>query len=47
MTNLYIADLDKTLFRSNLTISDYSVKIWNALAAQNIKLTVATVRSAP
>ena len=47
MKNLYITDLDKTLLRSNLTVSEYSVKVWNTLAAQNIKLTVATARSAP
>ncbi len=47
MKNLYITDLDKTLLRSNLTVSGYSVKIWNTLAEQNIKLTVATARSAP
>ena len=47
MKNLYITDLDKTLLRSDLTVSDYSVKVWNRLAEQNIKLTVATARSAP
>jgi len=45
MNNLYITDLDKTLLQSDLTISDFTKKIWNSLADNGIKLTIATARS--
>jgi Cof subfamily protein (haloacid dehalogenase superfamily) len=47
MTNLYISDLDKTLLRTDLSISEFTVKTWNSLAAKGIHLTIATARSAP
>ncbi len=47
MTNLYISDLDKTLLRSDLSLSDFTVKTWNTLVDRDITLTIATARSAP
>lgn len=47
MQNLYISDLDKTLLKTDLTISKFTENIWNSLCANGIKLTIATARSAP
>ncbi len=44
MQSIYITDLDHTFLRSDLSISDYSKKVWNQKAKQSI-LTVATARS--
>ena len=47
MTNLYISDLDKTLLRTDLSVSEFTVKTWNMLAERGVTLTIATARSAP
>ncbi len=47
MKHLYITDLDKTLLRSNLTISNFTKQVWNSLTKSGIKLTIATARSGP
>ncbi len=47
MKHLYITDLDKTLLRTDLTISNFTKRIWNKLAENGIKLTIATARSGP
>jgi len=44
MKTVFITDLDHTFLRSDLSISPYSRRIWNAAAAQNI-VTIATARS--
>jgi len=47
MKHLYITDLDKTLLRSDLTISNFTKQVWNSLAKNGMKLTIATARSGP
>ncbi len=44
MDKIYITDLDHTFLRSDLSISDFSKKIWNAKAKEST-LSVATARS--
>lgn len=44
MKNIYITDLDHTFLRSNLSISDYTQKVWNSYEKEAI-LTVATART--
>ncbi|MEA3419594.1 MAG: HAD-IIB family hydrolase [Campylobacterota bacterium] len=44
MKPIYITDLDHTFLRSDLTISPYSQKVWNAKSREAI-LSVATARS--
>jgi len=44
MKNIYITDLDHTFLRSDLTISDYTKKIWNSYAPHSI-MSIATARS--
>ena len=44
MKNIYITDLDHTLLRNDLSISDYTKSIWNAKADDSI-LSVATART--
>ncbi len=44
MNKLILSDLDFTLLRSDLTISEYTKKIWNQTAKNN-KLSIATARS--
>jgi len=44
MKNIYITDLDHTFLRSDLSISDYTKKIWNAKAKDAI-LGIATART--
>jgi hypothetical protein len=44
MKNIYITDLDHTFLRSDLSISDYTKKIWNSYAKKAI-LSVATART--
>ena len=41
---LYLSDLDFTLLRSDLTLSDFTKRVWNK-AANKEKLSVATARS--
>ncbi len=45
MHRLYLSDLDKTLLRSDLTLSDFTVTLWNRLVQEGITLSVATARS--
>ena len=44
MKKIYITDLDHTFLRSDLTISDYTKKIWNSYASNAI-MSVATART--
>ena len=44
MKNIYITDLDHTFLRSDLSVSDYTKKIWNSYAKEAI-LSVATART--
>jgi len=44
MKNIYITDLDHTFLRTDLTLSDYTKRIWNAQAKSTI-LSVATART--
>jgi len=44
MKNIYITDLDHTFLRTDLSLSDYTKKIWNSYASSSI-LTVATART--
>lgn len=44
MKKIYITDLDHTFLRSDLTISDYTKKIWNSYATHSI-MSVATART--
>lgn len=45
MRPLYLTDLDKTFLRSDLSVGDYSKSVWNRLADEGVKLSVATARS--
>ena len=44
MKNIYITDLDHTFLRNDLSISDYTQKIWNSYENEAI-LSVATART--
>jgi len=44
MKNIYITDLDHTFLRNDLSLSDYTKKIWNSYADEAI-LGVATART--
>ena len=44
MNNIYITDLDHTFLRTDQSVSDFSVKVWNEKAKDSI-LSVATARS--
>ena len=44
MKNIYITDLDHTFLKSDLSLSDYTQKIWNSYADEAI-LSVATART--
>ncbi|WP_297484106.1 HAD-IIB family hydrolase [Sulfurimonas sp.] len=44
MKNIYITDLDHTFLRTDLSISDYTKKIWNSYAPESI-LSIATART--
>jgi len=44
MKNIYITDLDHTFLRSDLSISDYTKKIWNQKSENSI-LGIATART--
>jgi Cof subfamily protein (haloacid dehalogenase superfamily) len=41
----YLSDLDKTFLRSDLSIGDYSRRVWNRAVEEGAKLSVATARS--
>ena len=45
MNTLYVTDLDKTLMRNDLSISEFSVNTLNSLIEKGIKITYATARS--
>ncbi len=44
MKKIYITDLDHTFLRTDLSVSDYTKKIWNSYAS-NAVLSVATART--
>mgnify|MGYP002630598269 CR=1 FL=1 len=44
MKNIYITDLDHTFLRNDLSISDYTQKVWNSYENESI-LSVATART--
>ena len=44
MKNIYITDLDHTFLRNDLSISDYTKKIWNSFAQESI-VGIATART--
>ena len=44
MKNIYITDLDHTFLRSDLSVSDYTKKIWNSYEKDSI-LSIATART--
>jgi len=44
MKNIYITDLDHTFLRTDLSVSDYTRKIWNSYAYDSI-LSIATART--
>ena len=44
MNNVYITDLDHTFLKSDQSVSDFSIKVWNEKSKSNI-LSVATARS--
>lgn len=44
MKNIYITDLDHTFLKTDLSISDYTKKIWNSYADESI-MSVATART--
>ncbi|MCJ7765524.1 MAG: HAD family hydrolase, partial [Thiovulaceae bacterium] len=44
MNRIYVTDLDHTFLRSDLSVSDFTRKIWNA-KAREATLTIATARS--
>ncbi|WP_200763865.1 HAD-IIB family hydrolase [Nitrosophilus alvini] len=44
MKKLFVTDLDKTFLRTDLTLSEYSKKVWNE-KAKNHLLSIATARS--
>ena len=42
---LFVSDLDKTLLRTDMSISTFTKTIWNSLVDREVKLTIATARS--
>ncbi len=44
MKNIYITDLDHTFLRTDLSVSDYTKKIWNSYANASV-LSIATART--
>jgi len=44
MKNIYITDLDHTFLRNDLSLSDYTKKIWNSYADNSI-MSIATART--
>ena len=45
MRELYLSDLDKTLLHTNLSVSDYTRRVWNSRVEEGGKLSIATARS--
>jgi len=45
MKPFYLTDLDKTFLRSDLSVSDYSRRVWNTCVEKGARLSVATARS--
>ena len=45
MSYFYLSDLDLTLLHTDLSLSDYTVDVWNRAVEQGIKLSIATARS--
>jgi Cof subfamily protein (haloacid dehalogenase superfamily) len=45
MRSFYLSDLDKTFLHSDLSVSDYSRRIWNESVEEGKKLSIATARS--
>ena len=45
MEHFYLSDLDLTLLHTDLTLSDYTVDIWNRAVKEGYKLSIATARS--
>ena len=45
MRSFILTDLDKTFLRSDLSISDFSRKVWNEAVEKGMKLSIATARS--
>jgi Cof subfamily protein (haloacid dehalogenase superfamily) len=43
--NFYLTDLDKTFLKDDLTISKYSIDIWNRLNKSGERISIATARS--
>lgn len=44
MKNIYITDLDHTFLKNDLSVSDYTKKIWNSYAQDSI-MSIATART--
>jgi len=44
MKNAYITDLDHTFLRTDLSVSDFTKEVWNALGAESI-VSIATART--
>ncbi len=45
MNSFYLTDLDKTFLRTDLSLSAYSRRVWNACVEEGARLSVATARS--
>ncbi len=45
MQTFYLSDLDKTLLRSDLSLSAYSKEVWNEALKRGARLSIATARS--
>jgi Cof subfamily protein (haloacid dehalogenase superfamily) len=45
MHSFYLTDLDKTFLHTDLSISDYSRRVWNECVERGARLSVATARS--
>jgi Cof subfamily protein (haloacid dehalogenase superfamily) len=45
VNRFYLSDLDKTLLKDDLSISEYTKDIWNTLVKKGVKLSIATARS--
>ncbi|WP_456433600.1 HAD-IIB family hydrolase [Nitratifractor sp.] len=45
METLYLSDLDKTLLRDDLSIGEYTRRVWNEAHRRGARLSVATARS--
>ncbi|WP_456382321.1 HAD family hydrolase [Hydrogenimonas sp.] len=45
MQPLYLTDLDMTFLHSDMTVSDFSRRVWNRAVEKGMKLSIATARS--